>query len=104
MLRRNGNIQHFNAGVIQQFLVVFADAGNGVASRHEGRVIAAAGCDGDWIEAGAPVAYKMAIVDDKPASENPDAEVFPLRCRRKIAQLMVLHRILGTRQYRRFGN
>src|ERR1035437_699262 len=92
MLRRNGDVQHVDGWIVQQFQVAFANAGNGVTSRHPGCVLSITGCNGNGVESGTPVADEMTIVDDKSAAENPDAKILAVGSWWRIAHIFVHHK------------
>ena len=68
-----------------------ADTGDLVTRRYLGGTVAAARGNGNGIEAGAPIADEMAIVDDEATAEDPDTEILSVRCGRRIAQQIVEH-------------
>src|ERR1035438_2470955 len=74
--RRHESVQ---AGTGEARRVGSEPRGNRVSHRHLGGIFPIARGDSNWIEACAPIAYKMAVINDKSASKDPNAEVLSAR-------------------------
>jgi hypothetical protein len=75
----NGNIEHLNRRIIQEFLVRSVNLRKAMLNRGCLGRFHLSGCNRHWVKSSLAISHQVAIAHNKAATEATDAPILPFR-------------------------